>query len=182
MISKRTQENIVAFLILGIFIATIIASSQYGPRARLVPIPIAVIGSLLILAQLFLQNFRAEKDLEIDLLELISRRSTGDHHDFTPSLATEADAAKPAGRKVTWRNEVAAISIVFLLVALFFVVGPLPAMFAFTAGYFMLSRHASPAMSLLYAFVTTVAVWALFVLWLRVDMRQGYFDLSFGLW
>ena len=55
-------------------------------------------------------------------------------------------------------------------------------MFAFTAGYFMLSRHASPAMSLLYAFVTTVAVWALFVLWLRVDMRQGYFDLSFGLW
>ena len=180
MISKRAQENIVALLILGIFIATIIAASQYGPRARLVPIPIAVIGILLILGQLFLQNFRSDKDLEIDLLEMISRKATGDHDD-PAALARVAESAKVASR-LDWQRELTAIGLVLLPAVLFFLIGPLPTMFLFTAGYFILSRFASPAMSVLYALIATVAVYLLFVAWLGVDMRQGLFDLSFGLW
>jgi len=178
--SRRAQDNLVALLILGIFIAAIIAASDYGPRARLVPIPIAAIGAFLVLAQLILQNFKSDKDLEIDLLELISRRATGDH----PELAV-AEAGKPEEKVVdefAWKRELQALGIVALLVGLFELIGPLPTMFVFTSGYFILSRFAGIARGLLYGFVATAAVYALFYLWLRVDMRHGLIDLSFGLW
>ena len=178
--SRRAQDNLVALLILGIFIAAIVAATGYGPRARLVPIPIAAIGALLVLAQLILQNFKSDKDLEIDLLEFISRRATGDH----PELAIP-EADKPAeknGDEFAWKHELGALGLVALLVGLFQLVGPLPTMFVFTSGYFILSRFTGIAKGLLYGFVATAAVYALFYLWLRVDMRHGLIDLSFGLW
>ena len=178
--SRRAQDNIVALLILGIFIAAIVAAADYGPRARLVPIPIAAIGALLILAQLILQNFKSDKDLEIDLLEFISRRATGDH----PEIAVP-EADKPAEKSddgFAWKRELGALGLVALLVGLFQVIGPLPTMFVFTSGYFILSRFAGIVGGLLYGFAATAAVYALFYLWLRVDMQHGLIDLSFGLW
>ena len=178
--SRRAQDNLVALLILGIFIAAIIAATDYGPRARLVPIPIAAIGAFLILAQLVLQNFKSDKDLEIDLLELISRRATGDH----PELAIP-DASKPEGKngdEFAWKRELEALGIVGLLVGLFELIGPLPTMFVFTSGYFILSRFTGIAKGLFYGFIATAVVYALFYLWLRVDMQHGLIDLSFGLW
>ena len=184
--TRRAQENLVAVLILGIFVAAIIASMGYGPRARLVPIPIAAIGAILIIGQLVVQNLRSEKALEIDLLEFISRRATGDHDDVGAPAGVGAGTTPPdsagAERRLTWRRELAALGVVVLIVALFFLIGPLPAMFLFTAGYFALSRHYSLLRSVLYAFGYTAAVYALFYLWLGVDMRQGVFDLGFGLW
>jgi hypothetical protein len=177
--SRRAQDNLVALLILGIFIAAIVAATDYGPRARLVPIPIAAIGAILVLAQLILQNFKSDKDLEIDLLEFISRRATGDH----PELAVpEADKADKGRDEFAWKRELGALGIVAVLVGLFELVGPLPTMFVFTSGYFILSRFTGIARGILYGFAGTAAVYALFYLWLRVDMRHGLIDLSFGLW
>lgn len=174
--SRRAQENLVSILVIGIFAAAIWAATDYGPRARLVPIPIATIGIILMLAQMALQNFRSEKDLEIDLLELIARKSTGDHD---PAATAGPKSEAPA---YGWRRELSAIGLVLLIVGLFFLIGPMPTMLVFTVGYFRLSDHANLAMSIVYGLVATVAVYALFYLWLGVDMRQGYFDLSFGLW
>lgn len=177
--SRRAQENVIAVIILGVFIAAIFAATGYGPRARLVPIPIAALGALLMLAQLVLQNFRSEKDLEIDLLEFISRRATGDE----PTVPSpEAAPGEPEAEEGRWRRELTALGLVIFLVGLFFTIGPLPAMFVFTTGYFVLSRYSTPLMGVVYGLAATVAVYALFYLWLGVDMRQGYFDLSFGLW
>lgn len=182
--SRRLQENVVALFVLLIFVATIYASLGYGPRARLVPIPIAAIGIVLIVGQLVLQNFRSEKDLEIDLLELISRKSTGDHDPVVPDPhAGEAEKTAAAeAQRGAGKREFGALGLVVLIVGMFLVIGPLPTMFFFTAGYFVLSRHANIAMSLLYGLLATGVVYALFYLWLGVDMRQGLIDLSFGLW
>jgi hypothetical protein len=178
--SRRAQDNLVALLVLGIFIAAIVAASGYGPRARLVPIPIAAIGAILIIAQLILQNFKSDKDLEIDLLEFISRRATGDH----PELAVPSpdEPAEKTDGEAVWKRELAALGLVAALIGLFQLVGPLPAMFLFTSGYFIFSRFAGIAKGLLYGFAATAAVYALFYLWLGVDMRHGLIDLSFGLW
>jgi hypothetical protein len=176
--SRRLQENLVAGFILAIFVAAIIASLQYGPRARLVPIPIAALGVILIVAQIALQNVRSERDLKIDLLEVIARKSDG----FDES--TEDGAADGSQRKARERlawGEARALGVVLLLVALFIVVGPLPAMFIFTAGYFALSRHYAVAQSLAYAAAYTLLVYAVFSLWLRVDLMRGVIDVSFGL-
>lgn len=192
--SRRAQENLFGLAILGVFIAAIVASLGYGPRARLVPIPIATIGALLIVAQLVLQNICSEKALGIDLLELVSRRSGGDYRDLdldTAGRAPRAQGDAPASDGLTpppsspprFKHELAAFGVVVLLVGLFFLIGPLPAMLAFTATYFALSRHYSLSRSLIYAFACTTIVYAVFHLWLRVDMRQGLIDMSFlGLW
>lgn len=177
--SRKAQENLVAVLILAIFAAAIWAATGYGPRARLVPIPIAAIGILLMLGQLALQNFRSEKDLEIDLLDLISRKATGDHEAIPGQAEPDATAA-PAGP--IWQRELGALGIVVLIVCLFLLIGPLPTMLVFTIGYFRLSGHASLVMSTAYGLLATAVVYALFYLWLGVDMRQGVIDLSFGLW
>ena len=179
--SRKAQENLVAFVILMIFAATIWAASDYGPRARLVPIPIAVIGIILMLGQLVLQNIRSEKDLEIDLLELISRKSTGDH-DPAAQTGQEISPETQGPSGPVWPRELAALGLVGLMVALFMLIGPLPTMLVFTTGYFWFSGHARLMMSAVYGFAATAAVYALFYLWLGVDMRQGLIDLSFGLW
>ncbi len=182
--SRRMQENLVAGIVLLVFIATIVAASQYGPRARLVPIPIAALGVLLICAQLVLQNFRSEKDLQIDLLEVIARKSTGDD-EAAAKKSGDAEDGEPGEDEAGGRSfmrELAALGIVVLLLGTFLVVGPLPAIFLFTAGYFVLSGHFPLVRGVLYAFVFTALVYALFHVWLRIDMRQGIFDLGFGLW
>jgi hypothetical protein len=173
--SRRLQENLVAGFILAIFVAAIVTSLQYGPRARLVPIPIAALGVILIVAQIALQNMRSEKDLKIDLLEVIARKSDG----FDESAENGAER-KDAGKRLAWA-EARALGIVLLLAGLFIVVGPLPAMFLFTAGYFALSRHYAVVQSLAYAAAYTLLVYAVFSLWLRVDLVRGMIDMSFGL-
>ena len=177
MTSRQTQENVIALLVLAIFIAAIVASLGYGPRARLVPIPIASLGVVLMVAQIVLQNMRAGQNLEIDLLEFISKKATGDDEDL-PDAAPQTETTVPA-RAAPIMSELTVLGIVFLLTALFLIIGPIPAMFVFTTGYFGLSGYFSPIRAILYAFIITFLVYAMFHLWLRVDLDQGYF--SFGL-
>lgn len=178
--SRRVLENIVAGFVLAIFVAAIVASLQYGPRARLVPIPIAALGVVLMAAQIALQNMRSEKDLKIDLLEVISRQADG----AGESEATEEGSGEPgrgnSGKQRAWA-EAQALGIVVLLAILFIAIGPLPAMFLFTAGYFALSRHYTVTKSFVYAAAYTLLVYAVFSLWLRVDLMRGMIDVSFGL-
>ena len=50
--SRRTQENIMAGAILCVFIGVIVMSLDYGPRARMIPLPLATFGVILIVIQL----------------------------------------------------------------------------------------------------------------------------------
>lgn len=179
--SRRAQENLVTLLIIGILIAAIVAAMDYGPRARLVPIPIAVIGLVMAAGQLFLQNFRPSDNLNIDLMDFVAKRSAeiGVPTDETAAAGLSPEEADALGRK-NFMREIMAFGIVGLLLFMFWLVGPLVSAFVFTAGYFMISRHFSVVMSLISAFAFAASVYVIFSVWLDVNMMDGYFDLSFG--
>ena len=180
--SRRAQENLVLLLIMGLLIAAIVAASDYGPRARLVPIPIAVIGLVMAAGQLFLQNFRPSDNLNIDLMDFVAKRSAeiGVPTDDAAGAGLSPEEADAIGRQ-QFRREIAAFGIVGLLLFMFWLVGPLVSAFVFTAGYFMISRHFSIVMSLVTAAAFAAAVYVIFSVWLDVNMMDGYFDLSFGI-
>lgn len=174
--SRRLQENIVALVILGIFVAAIVASLDYGARARLVPIPIAAIGILFIVGQIILQNLKSEDSLHIDLLEFLTKQ--GDAAD--PALAATA-AAPPAvvRRGPTPISEFKAFGIVALLVAIFMVLGPIPAMFVFSAGYFIVSRHYAAWKAIAYSAFWTLLVYLVFSTGLKVQLDRNLLGIRF---
>ena len=69
--SRRTQENIMAGAILCVFIGVIVMSLDYGPRARMIPLPLATFGVILIVIQLVWQNLRSTDELQMDMLQTL---------------------------------------------------------------------------------------------------------------
>jgi hypothetical protein len=169
--TRRAQENLVALLFLALFVAIIWISLGYGPRARMVPIPIATMGILLCIAQLVWQNRSSVEDLKIDMFEFL----TGDTEQ--PEQAVEAETPKRA----SFRNELAGIGVVLLLLAMYLVLTPLPAIFLFTAGYFVLSRHYSPARGILYAALFTAVIYVVFGRILHIPLDQSIFGTHYEL-
>ena len=168
--SRRAQENLVAGILLALFAVVLIMSFGYGPRARLVPLPIAIIGILLTLGQLVWQNLRGADDLHVDVLELVAGRDGRQRREQAQRDAagrTGAAAAPSLGAQAK------AFAIVAALLALFLVLGPLPAMFVFSAGYFILSGETSWPRGLLYAFVCTGLIYLVFGYILQVQLERG---------
>lgn len=167
--SRRTQENIIALALLGVFIGVIVMSLGYGPRARMIPLPLATFGIILIVIQLIWQNLRSTDELQMDMLSMLTRQ------------AESAGAAPQKGeeggkQKSTWRREMAALAIVAALVALILLLGPIPAVFFFTGAYFVLSRHYSWFAGLVYTIAFTIAVYLLFVVALEVQLYHGLLE------
>ena len=73
--SRRAQENILAIMLMAFFVGVLVISLDYSPRARLVPIPISVLGILLLGAQLVWQNLRSPDELHVDMLEFLTKRT-----------------------------------------------------------------------------------------------------------
>jgi hypothetical protein len=167
MIGRRAQENIVVLLLLAFFVAVFVTSLGFSPRARLVPVPISGLAILLLLVQLFWQNFRPADELSVDLFDVLTARS--------PTAApaqdqpTEDKATSKEDDAATWRRVVIAIGFVALLVALTLAVGPIPAIFVFTFGYFVLSGHYPLLKAALYTTVFTLAVYLLFIVALKIQ-------------
>jgi hypothetical protein len=163
--SRRLQENLVAAVLLLLFVAVLVMSFDYGPRARLVPVPIAIIGILLTLAQLVWQNLRGADELHVDMLELVAGR---DGSDRRRAAQNETGAAG----QPSLRAQARAFAIVAALVALFLVLGPIPAIFLFSAGYFILTG-ASWFRGLLYAFLCAGSLYLVFGYILQVQLNRG---------
>ncbi|MBI4195177.1 MAG: tripartite tricarboxylate transporter TctB family protein [Betaproteobacteria bacterium] len=167
--SRRTQENLIAAALLCVFIGVIVMSLGYGPRARMIPLPLATFGIILVVVQIIWQNLRSTTELQVDLLQVLTRQ------------AEEAGAAPGEGeggskRNSSWRKEAVALGIVAVLVGLILLVGPIPAVFAFTGGYFLLSRHYSWLKGIIYTVAFTVAVYLLFVVALEVQLYHGVLE------
>lgn len=166
--SRRTQENIMAGAILCVFIGVIVMSLDYGPRARMIPLPLATFGVILIVIQLVWQNLRSTDELQMDMLQMLTQR------------AEQQSAEKPeeggGKRKSSWRRELTALAIVAALVTLILLIGPIPAVFAFTGAYFLLSRYYSWFKGLVYTTAFTVAIYLLFVVALEVQLYHGLLE------
>jgi Tripartite tricarboxylate transporter TctB family len=170
--SRRLQENIVILLLLAFFVAILVVSLGYGPRTRLVPVPISILAIVLILFQLVWQNLRTADDLSIDLLAVLTGR--GDAPD-----AKGADAAPQqtgAGPSAEWQRIAIAFGMIALFMAMILAVGPIPSIFLFTAAYFVLSGHYRLGKATFYAALFTIATYLVFVQILRVQLYNGYLE------
>ena len=72
-----------------------------------------------------------------------------------------------------WRGELRAIGIVGILIALIMVTGIIPAVFLFTGGYFVLTRHYSWLVGIVYTSVFTASVYFMFVFALQIQPYHG---------
>jgi len=165
--TRRAQENLVVAVLLLLFVGVLIMSFDYGPRARLVPVPIAIIGILLTVAQLAWQNLRGADDLHVDVLDLVAGRDGSRRRQAAQSETGQAAGQHSLGAQAK------AFAVVAALLALFLVLGPVPAIFLFSAGYFILSGESSWLRGLVYALVCTGLLYLIFGYVLQVQLNRG---------
>jgi len=168
--SRRMQENLIAAAIIAVFVAVIALSLDYGRRARMIPLPLATIGLILTIIQIIWQNLRSADELQVDLMEVLAHQEAKDG-----PLARDGEPA-PQAQKSSWRREASALGMVAVLVGLILLIGPIPAVFLFTGGYFMLSRHFSRLMALVYTVAFTATLYLLFVVALEVQLYHGVLE------
>ena len=159
--SRRAQENLIAGLLLVFFSGVIWLCQEFGPRARMIPYPLAVFGIVLTALQILWQNLRSTDELQMDMISV------------QPVGGLAGGGPGEADRKTTWRDEVGALAVVGALVGLIFLVGILPAVFLFTGGYFVLTRQYSWKASLIYTAILTASVYLLFSVALQVQPYHG---------
>ncbi len=168
--SRRLQENIVLLLLLVFFVAVLATSLGYGPRTRLVPVPIAILAIVLILFQLGWQNLRAADNLNVDLLEMLTGRGDKSGAPSANVPRQQTGAAAPE----EWRRIGIAFGMVALFVAMTLAIGPIPTIFLFTTAYLTLSGHFQLAKATLYSALFTIATWLVFVQILQLQLYNGY--------
>ena len=173
--SKRIQENALALLLFAAFAFFFFFSLDYSPRARLVPLPMSVLGMGLTLVQLFWQNFRANEDLSVDMLEFMSGETAEQKAAASGASGfdREGEAAPASGWERYMNREAAAFLIVAVLLACALVLGPLPAVFIFLASYFARSRLCAWPTAILYALIGVGLLYGLFGYLLGVQFNRG---------
>ena len=166
--SRRAQENLIAGVLLAGFIMVIVLSLDYSPRSRLVPLPMAILGVILVTVQLAWQNVRSPDDLKVDILEFLTGHSRA-------AAAAGDQVSKPAGvaKQPGMMKNVVAFAMVAILLATFLLLGPIPAIFLFTAGYLILSRHSSWPKGLAYGAVFTVIIVVVFGYILKIPLDRS---------
>jgi hypothetical protein len=171
--SRRAQENLVGVIVLAVFVMLLYLTLGYSSRARLVPLPVAVLGIMLAVAQLFWQNFRSLDELRINPLDMVGNPRVPEAPAMQPGISGTAQQGAATGPKRKPGGELSAFGLIAALLALVFVIGPLPAVFFFTAGYLGLSRHCSPARAVLYGACCAVVLYGLFGFALGVPLNRG---------
>lgn len=162
--SKRTQENLVAGVLLLVFVAFLVVGTSYSPKARLVPVPLSIVAILLISLQLVLQNLKTDLKLNVDTMDLFANPGASD--DDEPK--EEAVSHGPSARK-EWEG----IGIVLLFLAMIMLVGMMPAVLLYVFGYFVLLGREQWFKALIYAGVTTGILYMLFVKILQILPYEG---------
>ena len=164
--SRRAQENLVAAVLLALFAGVIVLCQDFGPRARMIPLPLAILGAVLTVVQIVWQNLRSTDELQMEMIEVPVP-------DAVPKPETRAESKPTAGKAPSWREEAAAFGIVAVLLALVMLLGPVPAVFLFTGGYFLRTRHYSFRAGLIYTSVFTAATYLLFFVALEIQPYHG---------
>ncbi|KJS20740.1 MAG: hypothetical protein VR72_13240 [Clostridiaceae bacterium BRH_c20a] len=166
--SRRAQENLVAFLFLFFFLAMIYLSYDYTYKARMVPVPIYVISALIMLLQIYFMNFKKNINLNVDAAELLTGGKSKD------SVKGPEKTEQVKIQKVEGGSELAAISMIVLYLVMTLLIGILPAMFLFVFGFFILITKMKWYISLLVTLATEVSIYILFSYVLQIKFFQGW--------
>jgi hypothetical protein len=159
--SRHAQENLVSVLLLAAFAGVIWMCQDFGPRARMIPQPLAVFGIVLTLIQLAWHNFGSPSEFKMDMISVQA-----------PDIPV-AEVFEAPVEKASWLREAAAYGMIAVLLVLTFAIGVMPAAFLFTAGYFMVTRYCSWQFSLVYAAVLSASLYLLFVVALQMQPYHG---------
>jgi hypothetical protein len=167
-VSRRTQENMLTAVLLCFFLGYLAVAATFGPNARLVPIPMALIGLACLIAQIVRQNLAGglRKNTFGPLLLLTGGRQTPES-DGEPGTA-------PPGRDT--RRELQAFGFVALFVLLMAALGPVPAVFLFCAGFLSVSKHYAPWKATAVALAFAATVYLLFVVGLELQLYHGLLE------
>lgn len=160
MINRRVQENLVSVFLLAVFTGVILLCQDFGPRARMIPLPLAIFGIVLTLIQMAWYNLGSTEELQMDMIAV-----------QVPGAAD--DAPEALAGKTPRQREVAAYGMVGALMALIFMVGAMPAAFLFATAYFGLTGYCSWWRSLGYAAILTASMYLLFVVALEIQPYHG---------
>lgn len=178
--SRHTQDNVVSVIVMLMLVAFLVISFQYGPRARLVPVPVAVIGLALMVLQLILHNTGREDRLRVDLMDVVKRGQGGAkaseelHEAEEDEAAHTAQEAVGAGRIARpGRRSWIAVGMVVLFTGMVMLVGPLVGIFMFVAGYFGLVSGYRWLYSLLFSGALAAVLYLLFVELLETQLYYG---------
>ena len=152
--TQRVQELLFASGIAVVFAVYAYLSTNFGPNARLIPLPMAALGFALTVAQLL-------------------RLATGRER-----LNDDAEE-RAEGRVKSGNRELLALGGIVSLVALVLLLGPVVAIYIFTAAYLFVSGHFPLVRSLVIAAVFTLALFALFALGLQLELYHGILEPLF---
>lgn len=168
--SRRARENVAVLCFFAVFAGALVLALEFGPRARMIPVPLAIFGMILAVIQLVWQNVRSTDDLKMDLISV------------EEPLALEAKRAVQAAEREnieqvvagpSWLKVASAYGIVATLLGLILAVGPLVAVFLFTLGYFVVTKYYRPAVALVYTALMTGAIYLVFFVALEIQPYHG---------
>jgi hypothetical protein len=163
--TRRMQENLVSVALLSLFGGVLWLCQDFGPRARMIPQPLAILGIVLTLFQMVWHNLGRD---EPPVLEMISVNA-----DAIPEGGEGQPREERTEEQFGRWGEPGAFVIVALLVAMVLVTGIFPAVFLFTAGYLILSRYCTLLLGLVWSAAMTLAIYLLFVLGLEMQVYHG---------
>lgn len=167
--SRRARENLLAAGILAVFVGVIVLCQDFGPRARMIPLPLAIFGVVLTIVQIAWQNLGSTDALRMDMIE-VKPHGGADGPAPAPRPDSRPDS-RPSGRR-----EAAAYGMVAALLALVLLLGPMPAITLFTAGYLIATRHYSWRAGLIYTAIFAAAVYGLFFVALEIQPYHGLLE------
>jgi len=163
--SRNAQDNLISVMLIAVFGLVIYLCQDFGPRARLIPLPLAVFGIVLTLAQLAWHNLGRDDAPPIEMISVDTRAITANAEGQPRTERTEEQLGQ-------W-GEAGAYLIVALLVGMIFTVGIFPTVFIFTAAYLILTRYCTVVRGLVYSAALTVSVYLLFVVALDMQPYHG---------
>lgn len=162
--SRRMQENLMGAALMLVLAGFLVVGMSYGPKTRLVPVPLTIVSMLLLAAEMVLQNVRPDIKLSVDTMEVFAKvQEDGDEEEAVPG------APKPS----TSRKELQGIGLVLLFVGMILVLGLMPAALVFVFGYFVLIGRERWFKSLIYSGVSIGVLYLLFVSLLGTQTYDG---------
>lgn len=166
--TRKMQENLVSVFMLLLFGGVLWLCQDFGPRARMIPQPLAIFGIVLTLIQFAWHNLGRDSAQAMEMIS-VDASALPVHGEGRPR---EERTEEQLGR---W-GEAGAFAIVALLLAMVFTIGIFPAVFLFTAAYLILSGYCTLLRGLTYSALMTVAIYLLFVAGLEMQPYHGLLD------
>ena len=168
--SRRTQENVIAGLLVALFAVYLLMTLSLGPNARLVPVPIALLGLGFLLIQIVNQNRSDGREFQLDLLASLTAGVASSDVDQDEDVSGESN---PDDTPAAFSRELQATGFLAAFIGLFLFLGPIAAVFLFTSGYFVVTRHFAPLKAVTVAGLCTLALYLLFAVGLQLQMYHG---------